>query len=441
MTDPVRPAAPAGRLSAAQGTALYVGVVLGTGVIALPALAADLAGPASLLAWLGLAVLSAPLAATFAALGARYPDAGGVATYARLAFGDRASAVVGWCFYLTVPVGAPAAALWLGGYAAAALGGGTRTVVLAAVGLLVLVPIANAFGVRVTGPMQLWLAGLLVVFLLTAIGLSAPHARLANLTPFAPHGWLAVGAAATMLVWCFAGWEAVTYLTAEFRRPERDVPRATAAAVIVVGVLYLSVAFFTIAVLGPGAGDTAAPLGDLMAAGLGGSARALAAAAALPLTLGVLNAYYAGAGKLGAALARDGALPGWLARGNVAGEVPRRSLAVLSLLALAALLLVVALDVGPTPLIFLTTGLFVAVYAVGVAAAVRLLPRRTTARAAAQVSLGVVALLLVMYGPYLVWPLLVTGAALLYLRVRRRLAGPGGPPPPVYQRHHPPASP
>ena len=27
---------------------------------------------------------------SFAALGARYPDAGGVATYARLAFGDRA---------------------------------------------------------------------------------------------------------------------------------------------------------------------------------------------------------------------------------------------------------------------------------------------------------------------------------------------------------------
>ena len=100
-----------GRLTAVQGAAMYVGVVLGTGVIALPALAADLAGPASLLAWLGLAVLSAPLATTFAALGARYPDAGGVATYARLAFGDRAAAVVGWCFYFAIPVGAPAAAL------------------------------------------------------------------------------------------------------------------------------------------------------------------------------------------------------------------------------------------------------------------------------------------------------------------------------------------
>lgn len=429
MADAVVETAPAGRLTAVQGTALYVGVVLGTGVIALPALAAEVAGPASLLAWLALAVLSAPLAATFAALGSRYPDAGGVATYARRAFGDRAAAVVGWCFYLSVPVGAPAAGLWVGGYVAAAVGaaGGTGTVVATAAALLLFAPIVNSFGIRVTGRVQLALAGLLVVFLVVAIASSLPHARVDNLHPFAPHGWLAVGPAATLLVWCFVGWEAVTHLTAEFRRPARDVPRATAAAVVVVSVLYLSVAFATIAVLGSAAGATEAPLADLMATGLGGSARVLAAAAALLLTLGVLNAYYAGAAKLGAALARDGALPGWLARGSVAGEVPRRSLGLLGLLALTGLLLDVVFEVGLSPLVFLTNGLFVTVYVVGAAAAVRLLPRRTKARAAAMVTLAVVALLLVVSGPYLVWPLLVTGAALLYLRVSRRSKMPAAP--------------
>ena len=60
-----------GRLSLVQGTAICLGAVLGTGVIGLPALGADIAGPASLLAWAGLIVLSIPLAATFAALGAK----------------------------------------------------------------------------------------------------------------------------------------------------------------------------------------------------------------------------------------------------------------------------------------------------------------------------------------------------------------------------------
>src|SRR3954470_11828818 len=91
-------------MTVSQGTALSIGAVLGTGVISMPAMAAAVAGPASLLAWLALILLSAPLAWTFAALGARHPDGGGVSTYVRLAFGPRAAAAVGWCFYFAVPL-------------------------------------------------------------------------------------------------------------------------------------------------------------------------------------------------------------------------------------------------------------------------------------------------------------------------------------------------
>jgi amino acid efflux transporter len=419
VSDGAATEAPAGRLSLIQGTALYIGAVMGTGVIALPALAARLAGPASLLAWLVLAILSAPLAATFAALGARYPDAGGVATYARLAFGERAATIVGWCFYFAIPVGAPAVALWAGAYVSDVVHGGAATTAVTAAALVILVPVTNAIGVNLVGRIQLCLAGLLVVFLLITIALSLPSARLSNLRPFAPHGWAAVGPAADLLVWCFVGWEVVSYLTAEFARPARDVPRATAIAVVGVGAIYLAVAFATIAVLGPAAANTNAPLADLLAVGLGGHGKLLAAVAAVLLTLGTMNAYYAGAAKLGAALGRDGGLPAWLGRGSGTGQAPRRSLAVLGTSATAVLAVVVAAGIGTRPLVSLTTGLFVAVYLVGVAAAVKLLPRRSASRATAVVSLAAVVVLLVMSGLYLVWPVLVAGGALLYLRVRR----------------------
>jgi amino acid efflux transporter len=295
-----------GRVGVLQGAALYIGAVLGTGVIALPALAAEAAGPASLVAWLGLVLLSVPLAATFAALGARYPDAGGVSTYVRLAFGPRAAAVVGWCFYSAIPVGAPAAAIFGGAYVAAALGGGQRTTMLTAAVLMLTVAAANAFGLSVSGRLQLVLAVLLVVLLLAAVVAAAPHARVANLRPFAPHGWLAVGSAAALLVWSFAGWEAITHLAADFRRPARDLPRAAGLAVVVVGVLYLSVAAASVLVLGPAAGSTHAPLAQLLALGVGGRVEMFAAAAAVLLTLGVMNVYFAGAAKLGAALGRGG---------------------------------------------------------------------------------------------------------------------------------------
>ena len=405
-----------GRLTALQGTALYVGVVLGTGIVALPALAAQVAGPASLIAWIALVVLSAPLAATFAALGSRHPDAGGVATYARLGLGPRAAAVVGWCFFAVVPVGAPAAALWAGGYVAAALGGGGGTAAATAVALLLAAPAANLAGVHVTGRVQLALAAVLLAFLLVSVGLALPHARLANLHPFAPHGWGAVASATTLLVWSFVGWEAVTHLTAEFRHPRRDVPRATGAAVVVVGVLYVMVAFVMIAVLGPAAARSTAPLGDLMAVGLGGDGRRLAAVTAVLLTLGVMTTYYAGAAKLGAALARDGDLPSRLALGSEPGEVALPGLLLTASLALAAFAVVDVTGVGAAPLVRATTGLFSAVYAIAAVAALRLLPPGSPGRVAAVLALAGVAVLLVLSGPYLLCPVAVAGAALAYGR-------------------------
>ena len=98
-----------GSLSVPQGAALSIGAVLGTGVITLPALGVQVAGPASLVAWTALVLLSIPLATTFAAMGARRPDGRGVSAYVDDAFGSRAAGAIGWCFYFAVPVGAPAA--------------------------------------------------------------------------------------------------------------------------------------------------------------------------------------------------------------------------------------------------------------------------------------------------------------------------------------------
>src|ERR687894_2703513 len=98
-------------LSTRAATALYVGAVLGPGVLLIPSLAAEAAGPASFVAWVALLLLSVPLAITFAALGVRYPEAGGTAAYARAAFGRATGAVTGWWFLAAVLVGAPAVAL------------------------------------------------------------------------------------------------------------------------------------------------------------------------------------------------------------------------------------------------------------------------------------------------------------------------------------------
>lgn len=409
-----------GGLTWLQGTALYIGAVLGTGVIALPALAAKTAGPASLLAWLALILLSIPLAATFSALGARYPDAGGVATCVKLAFGSYPAAVVGWCFLFAVPVGAPAAAMFAGAYVQAAVGGGTSTLMLTAFSLVLGISLINAFGVTVSGKVQVFVASLLIAFLVTAVCASLPHVQLRNLHPFAPHGWLAVGSAAGLLVWSFAGWEAMTYLAGEFRQPSRDMPRAAAAAVIVIGILYFAVAAATVLVLGMGAAATAAPLALLLAAGIGGPVKMLAAVAALLLTAGTMNAYFAGAAKLGAALGRDGALPEWFAHGSEAGGIPRRSLLSLAGLALIMMTATAVAHLRVEALVLMTTGAFVIVYMLGTAAALRLLEAGSWARRAALLALIFDVLLLATTGLYLLWSAGIAACAIIYLYLTRR---------------------
>ena len=178
------------------------------------------------------------------------------------------------------------------------------------------VAVLNAFGVRVSGRVQLVMACLLAGLLTVATVAALPHADLAHLTPFAPHGWSAVGPAAAVVVWGFAGWEAVTSLTADYRDPARDVPRAAVVAVVVVGVLYLGVVSASILVLGPRAGATQAPLAELIGLSFGAPGRVVTTLVAVLLTVGAMNAYFAGGAKLGAALGRDGSLPAWFARGG-----------------------------------------------------------------------------------------------------------------------------
>src|SRR5690349_3476636 len=142
-------------LSTRSATALYVGAVLGPGVLFLPALAARVAGPASIIAWVALLALSAPLAITFAALGVRQPEAGGTAAYVTRAFGRRAGTATGWWFLCGVAFGAPAVAFIGGNYVAELVGGGRDTSVLAAAAMIGGVVCVNARGLHTTAKAQL----------------------------------------------------------------------------------------------------------------------------------------------------------------------------------------------------------------------------------------------------------------------------------------------
>src|SRR6476660_3586671 len=158
-----------GHLGVLRGSALYVGALIGPGILLVPALAAQAAGAASIIAWGGLLVLSAPLAITFAALGVRHPVAGGVSTYVREGFGDGAAAVTGACFLCAVLLGGPAVSLIGGYYVADLTGSGTLVATLVGLAMYGTVVLANVFGLRISAGFQLALSSVLIVVMAVAI--------------------------------------------------------------------------------------------------------------------------------------------------------------------------------------------------------------------------------------------------------------------------------
>lgn len=380
------------QLNVTRGTALYVGAILGPGLLLLPGLAAAEAGPASILAWVGLLALSGLFGTVFAALGRRLPSAGGVMGYVTATAGRRAGLVTGWSFLAGVVIGAPVVCLIGASYVVTA----TTSRAVVAAGLLAAVLALAARGLRASVAAQLLLVGLLVAVVMLAAGGAAPAARLSNWTPFAPHGWLSAGHAAVTLMLSFAGWEAVAPLTTRFADPARQLLRVVAIALAVTTAIYLSLAVTTIAVLGPAAA-TDVPLAELLAKSVGSAGPAVAGVAAVVLTLGTTNAYINGAIQMVTEL-RPGA-----------GR-PAAFLGVIGMTGVAVLALYGLRLVSVAGLVELPTALFLAVYLGAMFAAVRLL--RGSVRIVAVPAVLAVAGMLALCGWAVALPVAVAAAVL-----------------------------
>ncbi|CAA9281688.1 MAG: hypothetical protein AVDCRST_MAG41-3678 [uncultured Corynebacteriales bacterium] len=402
-----------------HGVALYLGAVIGAGVLILPGASASLAGPASVLAWGFDSLLGLPIALTFAALAARHPDAGGVATYTGIAFGPTVGMVIGWFYVLAAASAQSLVALTGAYYAAPHLGLDRLGVALLATAMLVVATLTNSRGLRVSGQVQLVFSAAVTVLLVLAIVVSGPRMEAERWEPFAPEGWPAVGNAAVLIFFAYFGWEAICHLSAEFRDPARDVVRSTLISVVIITVLFLGIA---VATIGTGTYGTEeldrTAVARLLADPLGTGVGAVAAGIAVLIALGTANAFLAATSRLTYALARDGMFPSRLGRVNADG-VPLPAVLAVGGFAISCLVLATAFGWDAKDILVVPNALVITVYAAGTAAGVVLL--RGARRVAAVIASLLCLALLPFAGIGLLATVLIAAAALLY---RRRHPGP-----------------
>jgi amino acid efflux transporter len=398
-----------------QGIALYVGAVLGTGILFLPAVGAQTAGPASLLAWVVLIILSVPLALTYATLSRSRPDAAGFSESIERAFGARWGAVAGWLFLAQAPTGLVIVTLVAGQYAATAVGQPTW-VVPAGAFLVASALVLNLVGLRLSANVQMAALAVIVVGVVIVVSSALLHLRAGAFVPFFPYGVAPVGLAAAQLFWAFVGWEAITPLADEFRDPA-DIWRASLITLALVGLLYVALAVATIGTHAYSSGPAGqANVARMAIVVFGQLAGPIVGLGGFLLSFPTVNVYMAGMTRLAAALGRRGQLPGWL--GPVTNGIPRRALVALSLVyvAVVAVLLVTHLEIAR--ILPLPAANFIVIYVMSMAAAARLLPG--AARYVAVIALVSCSAVLMFLGPVLLWPVVIAAAALVYQRFSQR---------------------
>ena len=247
-------------------TFVAVSGVIGSGWLFAPLLTSQLAGPASIIAWVigGLAVLL--LALCFAEVSGTLPVAGGIARIPHFTHGDITSMALGWTAWVGYNTQAPIETIamlkyarvefpWLfageGAQAELTSGG-----MLVAVAVLAFFVVVNALGAAVlarTNGAITWLK--LIIPVVLGISLLAVRFDVDNfiVAGFAPDGFHGIFAAVSGggIIFAFIGFRHAIDLAGEAKNPQTTVPVALVLSLLICLLVYVLLQTAFIGALAP----------------------------------------------------------------------------------------------------------------------------------------------------------------------------------------------
>jgi amino acid transporter len=245
-----------------QLTMFGVGATIGTGIFFVLGQAVPEAGPAVIISFI-LAGIAAGLAALcYAELASSVPVSGSTYSYAYATLGEVVAMGVAACLLLEYGVSTAAVAVGWSGYLNEAVtnitgvslppallaapfaegDGATGIINLPAVILVGLCMMLLIRGASESARLNAIMVVIKLAVLLMFVVISFTAFNGANFTDFAPLGKAAIGTAAGTIFFSFIGLDAVSTAGDEVKDPQRTMPRALIAALVIVIVFYVLVA-------------------------------------------------------------------------------------------------------------------------------------------------------------------------------------------------------
>lgn len=366
-----------GKIGRWHGAGLLATTLLGTSVFILPQLTVNIAGDWALWAWAILTLTILPVALVFAKLSGRFPHAAGPAYFVEKAFGVTAGRTIGMIFLCIVPLGAPAALIMTYQFVDAIFHLPEQAALWVQLGFIALLFVLNFRGIQLSASLQLALTFCIafVVSLMLA-GLAGFSAPVINNEQIAQTGDInLVLSAAGLAFWSFLGIEAMSHLSSDFKRPERDLVPAIMLGTILVGLIYLACTYLVIAIPSDTELHMVGAFNQLFGGSLGQFGQILIGCLGIAGGLATVNVYTASLTRLIWSFSNDGVLPKFLRKQNQHGIAIR---ALTLLLAVMSLVLIVSNSTGIDleQLLNWVNGVFAVIYFASMLAAFKLLERK-----------------------------------------------------------------
>ena len=244
------------QLNTFDTTNLVVGSAIGADIFVVPALGANLLGPASLVVWVIAGGMSIVIALCFAYCASFLPRVGGSYAYAKRVAGPFPGFMVGWALLLaewfTLSVYPGAFAQY---FLAIVPGLNPLTQLLLKVVFIVVITVTNIYGVKTAGRLNdvLTILKLGPLFLLICLGSVFmglhPASSAANFQPFLKGSLLNVGPALVLIFWAYAGFELSSLPADEVQNPRKTLPKALLFGMLIVTAFYVITNFVVVGVV------------------------------------------------------------------------------------------------------------------------------------------------------------------------------------------------
>jgi basic amino acid/polyamine antiporter, APA family len=230
-------------------TMMGIGSMVGAGVFVSIGIAAGIAGPAVLLAIVLAAVVATCNALSSAQLAASLPVSGGTYEYGYAYLTPWLGFTAGWMFLCAKTASAATAALGFGGYLLQMLGL-QSLVVPVAVAAIVALTVIVVMGIRRSNRANIVIVSVTLFALVFFILAGLPQLWSKGAQPWLPffrpataggRPWSALLEATALMFVAFTGYARIATLGEEMREPERTIPRAIIATLVVSGLLYIAV--------------------------------------------------------------------------------------------------------------------------------------------------------------------------------------------------------